>query len=308
MKLMHYMKKENSGLARTTLELVKYEQKQGHEVCVKEPGDGAVIYGRVDHPDIELVHSQLPIKSYFNGAPKGMFCHGEPISSVANGISMKAIVDLAPKLDFQICMRRDEWSIWNSIRTTYLVRKGIDLEVYKPLDGITERLSGSPCVLYYENWRGNRNPLYLVVAMEQVWKKYPDARLHLYNCSDKRMLDTFRALIANNKYWPFVRSLQGQVNDVNLLLNRVDIVVSCLYPLYARSIEAFGAGKCFISPGYREHDYPFQCELDPTSIANAIIKAWENYDLIKFRSYAEQHHDVNDTVKECIEIYKRYID
>ena len=305
---MHYMKKENSGLARSTLELVKYEGKQGHEVCVKEPGDGGVIFGRVDHPDIELVHSQLPVKSYFNGSPKGMWQHGEPLSSVGNGISMKAITDLASKMDFLMCMRKDELPIWSSIKRTYLVPKGIDLEKYTPLEGITERLSGAPAVLYIENWRGQRNPLYLCVAMQRVWQKYPDARLHLYNCTDKRMLDTFRSLIAQNKWWPFIRSLQGPVEDVNLLYNRVDMVVSCLFPLYARGIEAFGAGKAFIGPGYREYDdYPWKCDLDPDSMAAAIIDCWENYDKVDYRKWACDHHDVSETVRQSISIYERYL-
>jgi hypothetical protein len=298
MKLMHYVKKENSGLARSALELVKYEEKQGHTASIQEPG-GGLVWGRGGDCDIELIHSQLPSTSYFNNKPKIMWQHGEPISSVGNGISMKAIVDLAAKMDALICMRKEEYAIWNTIKRTFVVQKGIDLEVYHPLEGITERLSGAPSVLYIENWRGNRNPLYLCVAMEKVWKKYPEARLHLYNCQDKRMLETFRALIAHNKWWPFIRSLQGPVNDVNTLYNRVDMVVSCLYPLYA--------GKAYIGAGYKEEGYPWTCELHPDSMADAIVNCWENYSKIDYRKWAEQKHDVNETVKQSIEIYKRYL-
>lgn len=307
MKLIHYMKKENSGLARCTLELAKYEELQGHEVSVREPGGDSPIYGRVDDPDIELIHSQLPVTSYHNGKPRIMWMHGEPLSSVGNGISMKAIVDLAPKCDAFICMRREEQIVWNSIRRTHYVPKGIDLDVYKPLQGITERLSGEPSVLYIENWRGQRNPLYLCIAMQEVHKKFPGARLHLYNCQDKKMMETFQALNKNNKWWPFLRSLQGPVEDVNKLYNRVDMVVSCLYPLYARGIEAMGAGKVFIGPGYREPDWPYHCELEPESMAAAIIKAWENPNLVNPRKYAETHHDVAETVRQSIAIYQKYI-
>jgi len=73
-----------------------------------------------------------------------MLCHGEPLSSVGNGVSMKAIIDLAPLCDAFICMRKDEWPIWSSIKRTFVVPKGIDLEVFKPLPGVTERLSGEP--------------------------------------------------------------------------------------------------------------------------------------------------------------------
>ena len=306
MKILHWMKKENSGLARTTLEIANYEERQGHTVAIKQPGEDQPIYGINRDMDVECIHSQLQPSSYHNNKPKFMWMHGEPLSSVGNKISMKAIVDLAPAIDAFICMRQEELIIWNSIKRTYLVTKGIDLETYRPT-GVTEKLSGEPSVLYLENWRGQRNPLYLCVAMQEVWKKYPNARLHLYNVQDQAMLDTFNALIKNNKWWPFIRSLQGAVNDANALYNKVDIVVSCLYPLYARSIEALGAGKAFISPGYNEPGYPWRCELQPESMAAAIIDCWENYDKLDYRKWAVERHDVAETVRQSVKIYERYL-
>jgi hypothetical protein len=316
MKLLHWMKNENSGLGTTSKELGKYELLQGHQVIYRDPtGEGGTFFAspgfKGDGDEhIHIIHSQLDTKAYHDAKPKIMWMHGEPISSVGNGISMKAITDLAPLCNAFICMRKEEWPIWQSIRTTHIVPKGIDLDVYKPAAGMPERLSGEPAVLYIENWRGSRNPLYLCVAMQEVWKKYPKARLHLYNCTDKRMVDTFRALNQNNKWWTFLRSLQGAVGNgeaVNKLYNQVDMVVSCLYPLYARGIEAFGAGKAFIGPGYREDNYPYQCELDPMSMAAAIIKCWEEYGKVDFRKWAIDHHDVNETVKQSISIYERYL-
>ena len=307
MKILHWMKKENSGLARSTLELAKYEEKQGHGVCIKEPEADMPVYGVDKDIDVHCIHSQINVRTYHDSKPKFMWMHGEPLSSVGNGVSMKAIVDLAPICDAFLCMRREEWAIWNSIKRTYRVPKGIDLELYKPLEGITEKLSGEPAVLYIENWRGQRNPLYLCVAMQKVYEKFPNARLHLYNLQDKRMKETFDALIKNNKWWTFIRSVQGAVSDVNTLYNRVDMVVSGLYPLYARGIEAFGAGKAFIGPGYREPGYPFTCELDPDSMADAIIKCWENYTQVNYRKWAEDNHDVNESVKQSIEVYQRYL-
>lgn len=307
MNILHWMKKEDSGLARTALELATWEMKAGHTAVVRQPQDESPIFGVEKEIDVHSIHSQLGAASYGDRKPKFMWMHGEPLSSVGNGVSMKAIVDLASQCDAFIAMRTDEVSIWSSIKRTYLVPKGVDLEIYKPLEGVTERLSGEPAVLYVENWRGQRNPLYLCVAMAEVHKKYPKARLHLYNCRDKRMSETFEALIKNNKWWPFIRSLKGPQSDVNMLYNRVDIVVSCLYPLYARSIEAFGAGRAFIGPGYREHDYPYQCELDPMSMANAIMKCWEEQGKVNFRQWAETHHDVKETVRQSIDIYQRYL-
>jgi glycosyltransferase involved in cell wall biosynthesis len=308
MKILHWMKRENSGLARSTIEVAAYEEKAGHEVAVRQPGDDGLLYGRMTNPDIHCIHSQLGIKTYHDGVPKIMWMHGEPISSVGNGVSMKAIVDLAPVVDAFICMRKEELAIWDSIKRTYLVPKGIDLEIYKPLPGPgLERLSGEPAVLYVENWRGQRNPLYLCVAMQEVWRKLPNARLHLFNCPGGKMQETFMALAKNNKWWPFLRTVSGPVPDVNQLYNKADMVVSCLHPLYARGIEAFGAGKAFIGSGYREPGYPWTCELDPLDMARAIIECWEGYDKIDYRKWAEDRHDVKETVRQAVEIYGRYV-
>jgi glycosyltransferase involved in cell wall biosynthesis len=322
MKIGHWMRREKSGLAFTTLELVQAEERQGHQVFVREPSNpeglpGSLLYGSDDlSADVECIHSQMPTSSYFNHAPKFLWCHGEPLSSVGNGISMKAIIDMSSKVDAFIAMRREEWSIWNAVKRTYLVPKGIDLQRFTPIDvpahddkDPTSKLSGSPAVLYVEHWRGQRNPLYLVIAMIEVWKKFPNARLHLFNSPGGKMHDTFRELIRHSKFWPFVRTLTGPVDDasVNALYSRADIVVSGLYPLYARSIEAFGAGKAFIGPGYRDEEYPWRCDLSPESMADAIIRCWENYDSINYRKWAEAKHDVMETVRQATEIYKRYL-
>ena len=307
MNLLHWMKKERSGLATSTLELAEYEERQGHSVCIRQPGEDSLIYGHEGTPDIHLVHSQINPRTYHDGIPKVMWMHGEPLSSVGNGVSMKAIVDLAPAMDAFICMRREELSTWSAIKRTHLVPKGIDLDKYTPLPGVTERLSGEPAVLYAENWRGQRNPLYLCVAMQMVHQKYPKARLHLINCPSDKIKDTFHALAKNNKWTPFLRTLGGPVDDINLQYNRVDMVVSCLYPLYARGIEAFGAGKAFIGPGYSEPDYPWTCELSPESMAEAIINCWENYGQVNYRKWAEERHDVAETVRQSVKIYERYI-
>ena len=145
--------------------------------------------------------------------------------------------------------------------------------------------------------------------MQKVWDKYPKARLHLYNCNDKRSYDTFRTLIDYCKFTNFVRSLQGSVNDVNILLNRVDIVVSGLYPLFARTpIEALAAGKASICMGYNQSEYPWTVkEYSPDAFADTIIDCWENYDKINYRKYAELNHDVLETARQAIQIYEKFL-
>ena len=307
MNLTHWMRKENSGLAYTTLELVEEEERQGHGIRVHEPSQPEAILSKFDGPpDLHLIHSQLGMGAYHDGIPKVMWMHGEPLGSVANGMSMRAIVNLAPSVEAFICMRQEEWPIWNSIKRTYLVPKGIDLIRFTPVDGV-EKLSGNPAILYYENWRGERNPLILCRALVEVVKRFPEAHLHLYNCPGGKMLDTFLGLSNHCRWYTFLKTIHGKEDDVVTLLNRADIVVSCLDPLYARGIEAFGCGKAFIGPGYREHDYPWTCDLEVHSMADAIIRCWSDYGRINYRQWAEQHHDVAKTVRQSLEVYQRFL-
>ena len=66
MNILHWMRKENSGLARTTLEIAKYEELQGHKVCIMQPGQDQPIYGINRDMDVEAIHSQIQPSSYHN--------------------------------------------------------------------------------------------------------------------------------------------------------------------------------------------------------------------------------------------------
>ena len=115
MKIIHWMQKEASGLVQTTLELANEEIKQGHEVCIRVPHTEESIFGSIDKPDIHCIHTQLGRSAYYDDIPKFLWMHGEPLTSVANRQSMRAITELAAHSDACICMRRDEWIIWKHI-------------------------------------------------------------------------------------------------------------------------------------------------------------------------------------------------
>lgn len=311
MHILKWMRRENSGLVRTTLEHAKYEARAGHDVAIREP-QGQLLWGQdMPTPDVHTIHSQIAPTTYHDGRPKMLLCHGEPLSSVGNGVSMKAIVDMAPLCDAFIAMRKGELPVWNMIKRTYYAPKGVDLEVFHPIEGV-ERLEGEPAVLYYENMRGVRNPLYIVCAMLHVWKKLPKARLHIYNLQDKRMAETFSGLVKEAKLWTYVRSLQGPVKqaEVPALLNRADIVASALYPLSARGIEALACGKAYVSAGYDGGDGSYPWVVPSYSVedfADTIIRCWEDYGKLNYREYAERHHDEAESSKVRCAIYEKYL-
>ncbi len=255
------------------------------------------------------IHSQLNPAYYHDKTPKIFLCHGEPLSSVGNGVSFKAVLDLAPLMDCFICMRPSEVPVWSLMKRTYCTRKGVDTEVFCPIEGV-EKLEGEPSVLYYENQRGTRNPLYILCAMVEVWKKLPKARLHIVNIADKRVAETWQTFVKQCKLWPFVRTLGGPVKqqEVPGLLNRADIVVSALYPLSARGIEALACGRAYVSAGYEEPGYPWKVpEYSVEAFTDTIIACAENWDKIKYREWAVAHHNEEDASRERLAIYERYV-
>jgi len=148
--------------------------------------------------------------------------------------------------------------------------------------------------------------------MELVWKRYPDAKLHLYNITDPRMFETFKRLRDQCK-WYFIQSMQGPVKyeDVPALINKVSMVASCLFPLYARTpIEALACGRGCVAPGYPgdpTNPYPYICTLNPESMAEAIIQCHLNTERVDFRSYAERFHDLRVMVRNALAIYEGYL-
>ena len=99
MRIVHWMKREKSGLAYTTIELAAAEEKLGHQVCIREPS-GNVLYGQPsDDCDVELIHSQLPVQSYHNGKVRFCWMHGEPMRT---WLPMNRIVAVAPAASVEL--------------------------------------------------------------------------------------------------------------------------------------------------------------------------------------------------------------
>lgn len=151
MKILHWVKKEDSGLFRTTFELASYEEKLGHQVSLREPIKQDHIYGFKDGDfDIHCIHSQIPPYYYKDGKPKILFLHGEPDYGMMLKTSISAVMDLVPMIDCMITFNEDEGKIWNSFKRTYVIPKGIDLKSYFP-ETLPKKLLGSPSILYVEH-------------------------------------------------------------------------------------------------------------------------------------------------------------
>jgi hypothetical protein len=62
-----------------------------------------------------------------------------------------------------------------------------------------------------------------------------------------------------------------------------------------------------VCAGYRDSEYPYRCDFTPESMADAIMAAWEGRETFNARAWAEAKHDVQDTAREIVAIFQRYV-
>jgi len=306
LKILHWLKKENSGLFRTTAELAKYEERLGHTIALRSPKENETFYGfRDDDFDIHCIHSQINPHYYKDGKPKIMFLHGEPDYGMLHKISTAAIMDLMPRVDCFVAFNDQEARIWSSFMRTYTITKGVDLEIYKPKK-IDKTLKGKPAVLYCEHWRTFRHPLHSLVALDKVYRKIPSMRFYPFGCPDEDK-EFWLRLIKNNHYTVFTPGVFKRQMDMSALMNMADIVVSPVFPSYGRvSLEAMACNKPVVAYKTNPHaDY--KCEpYDPDDMAEKIIQCWEERPNDQ-RKYVEKHCSAEQMAIEAIEIYRRFL-
>lgn len=306
MKILHWLKKENSGLFRTTIELAKYEEKEGHKVALRIPHTNKTIYGFTDDSfDIHCIHSQINPIYYKDKKPKILFLHGEPDYGMMSRSSTSAILDLIPLMDAIVTFNEKEAEIWNSFKRTYIIPKGIDLDKYRPIK-INKKLSGSPAIIYCEHWRSFRHPLHVFVALDKVYKKLPGMRFYPFGCPKEEQGFWIR-LIKQNRYVAFCPGIFKRQDNIASLLNLADMVVSPIFPSYGRvSLEAKACNKPVVAYDTNPHaDY--KCRpYDPEDMANKVIECWEKKPNGQ-RAYAEKHLDAKIMTQKAVKIYERFL-
>jgi len=306
MRILHWVKKESSGLFRTTMEIGKYEERLGHVVSLRTPAENETFYGPKDDDfDIHCVHSQINPHYYKDGKPKLLFLHGEPDYGMMTKISTNAIMDLVPLTDAFVSFHEAEARIWNSFKRTYFVPKGVDLETYKPKK-IGKKLVGSPAILYAEHWRVFRHPLHVFIALEKVKLKLPKMRFYPFGCPPTEK-EFWMRILKQNKYTGFCPGIfQRQNNQVDLL-NLADIVVSPVYPSYGRvGIEALACNKPVVAYKTNPHATYKVEPYDIDDMADKILRCWEEKPNSQ-RSYAEKNCSAERMVEGLIEIYRRFL-
>lgn len=306
MKILHWIKKEDSGLFRTAMELALMEEKMGHSITVRQPKDKSLVYGfEGEDFDIHCIHSQINPDYYKDSKPKILFLHGEPDYGMLVKISINAIMDLIPILDAMVCFNEAESRIWQSFKRTFTITKGIDLDSYYPKD-YGKKLVGSPAILYAEHWRQFRHPLHTFIALEEVHKKLPGMRFYPFGCPPDEKPFWLR-LVNNNKYGTFTPGVFPPQKHMPALLNMADIVVSPVFPSYGRvSLEALACNKPVVGYNTNPHATYKVDPYQPDQMAQAILACWETKPNGQ-RHYAEENLSAKKMAEEAVAIYGRFI-
>jgi glycosyltransferase involved in cell wall biosynthesis len=306
LKILHWLKKEDSGLFRTTAELAKYEERLGHIVALRAPKDNETFYGfRDDDFDIHCIHSQINPHYYKDGKPKIMFLHGEPDYGMLHKVSTNAIMDLMPRIDAFIALNDQEARIWSSFMRTYTITKGVDLEIYKPKK-VDKKLKGQPAILYCEHWRTFRHPMHTLVALDKVRLKLPGMRFYPFGCPEGEK-EFWLRLIKNNHYTTFTPGIFQRQTDMSGLINMCDMLISPVFPSYGRvSLEAMACNKPVVA--YKtNHHADYKCEpYDPDDMAEKVLQCWEEKPNDQ-RKYMEQNCSMEKMAKEAVDIYRRFL-
>jgi glycosyltransferase involved in cell wall biosynthesis len=306
MKIIHWLKKEVSGLFNTTTELAKHEEQLGHNVSLRMPQNNESFYGfRDDNCDIHAIHSQINPYYYKDDKPKILFLHGEPDYGMLHKISTNAIMRLIPLVDCFVCFNPEEAKIWNSFKRTYVITKGIDLKKYKPIK-LNKKLKGNPSILYCEHWRTFRHPLHTLIALERVIKKLPTMKFYPFGCPEDDK-EFWLNLIKQNHYTVFTPGIFKPQKDLTQLLNLADIIISPVFPSYGRvSLEALACNKPVVAYNTNPHA-TYKCQpYNPDDMASKIIQCYaENPN--SQRKYAETNLDAKKMAEEAINIYRRFI-
>ncbi len=307
MKIIHWVRKEASGLFKTVGELAKYTEREGHEVSLRTPNEQEVIYGFNDDVfDIHAIHSQLHPKYYKDGKPKILFLHGEPDYGIMVKVSTEAIMDLAPIVDAFVAFNAEEADIWQSFKRTYIIPKGIDLEKYKPV-GVEKKFDGDPSILYAEHWRAFRHPLHVFIACEKVYKENHNIRFYPFGCPKGKEQEFWLRMVRQNRYNAFCPGIFQWQLHMNGLINMSDMVVSPIYPSYGRvALEALACNRPVIAYKTNPHA-TYKCEpYNPQEMADAILDCWKNKPNGQ-RDYAEKFLDAKLMAQGAIDIYRRFI-
>ena len=275
--------------------------------------------------DVHVIHTTMS-KRVGELKPKVFFAHGTPEACLHNELlpgdkrkSFTSTIDWVERFEASIVTSKRAELMWGAFDHTgekiHRVNKGIDLSWWQR-SPTKQDLDGDPSILYGEIWRSIKHPLYLLYAMNELYKENKDIRLNVWGAN--MSVPVWKEIMERGYFNDFIgkQGLRGIVDYPEHYYTRGDVYFgSALYGDLSRSMQEGMACGCPVvtwdTDSYGDqHAYRYAKSFDIHNLGEVLMEvAGEVYDdregvAAKCRRVAEKYFDINEEAAQVVKVLR----
>jgi len=278
--------------------------------------------------DVHMVHTTMS-KRVSEVTPKVFFAHGTPEACLGNelipGDKKKSFTSTASWVErfeasFVTSKRAEQmWRVFDHTDSkVHLVQKGIDLNWWQR-SATKQELDGDPSILYGEIWRTIKHPLYLLYAMNNLYKENKDTRLNVWGANIKA--GVWKDIMERADFNKYLgkQGIRGIVDYPEHYYTRGDVLFgSAIYGDLSRSMQEAMACGCPVvtwdtDPHGDQHAYRYAKGFDIDDLGVKLLEvSGEVKDdregvAAKCRKVAEKYFDINVEAKQVVDVLRQVV-
>lgn len=278
--------------------------------------------------DIHMIHTTMSNR-VAELKPKAFFAHGTCEACLDNELlpgdkrkSFTSTVNWIERFEASfVTSKRAEklWSVFDHCGDKiHRVTKGIDLSWWQR-SPTKQDLDGEPSILYGEIWRNIKHPLYLLYAVNDLYKENKEIRLNVWGANIQ--VAVWKEIIERAYFSNFLgkQGVRGIVDYPEHYYTRGDVYFgSAIYGDLSRSMQEAMACGCPVvtwdSDAYGDqHAYRYAKAFDIEDLAVTLMEvADEVMDdregvAAKCRNIAERYFDVNVEAKQIVDVLRQVV-
>jgi len=304
--------------------LCSSEHPNGSEIDVDGTKHRVVPWSTaMERDSVNILHTDIP--PWFGRLPNRVFpTHGSPFyvfieDYLKSDSSLAVSAYLADRCEMIICWNPRHETYWKELTDDpskiVSIRGGVDLERYTP-EGDKIEFKHHPSVGYCDAIRvGIKQPFTLLFAAKKVAREISETRLQLVGVPPEKQ-GFWHYLIGRLKLDVNVENIfVGMHPKIATIYRGLDMLV---HPVSGGVVSSTGAEAlaCGCPVVILEGDDWFvaseKCRDDPDDMARAIFRLWDRIqqDRAKVREesrkLAEEHYNIENTVKRMMEAFERF--
>jgi len=278
--------------------------------------------------DVHMVHTTMS-KRVSELTPKVFFAHGTPEACLDNELQpndkRKSFTSTAAWIErfeasFVTSKRAEQmWKVFDhSGEKVHRVTKGIDLTWWQR-SSTKQELDGDPSILYGEIWRNIKHPLYLLYAMNDLYKENKDIRLNVWGANMN--VPVWKDIMDRAYFNDFLgnQGMRGIVDYPEHYYTRGDVYFgSAIYGDLSRSMQEAMACGCPVvtwdtDAHGDQHAYRYAKGFDFKHLGDTLTEvAGEVHDdregvAAKCRKIAEKYFDVNEEARQVVDVLRQVV-